>query len=69
MQTVFAYLDPGTGSLVLQTIVVGGSGFVVFGRYVLTMCTRYWQSGHKPARRRGQLQGSVATTDDLDASK
>ena len=33
MDTLFAYLDPGTGSLVLQALVAGFAGFVVAGKY------------------------------------
>ncbi len=36
MRTVFAYLDPGTGSMVLQIIVGGVAAVGVAGRY-------YWQ--------------------------
>jgi hypothetical protein len=36
MRTVFAYLDPGTGSMVLQIIVGGVAAIGVAGRY-------YWQ--------------------------
>lgn len=32
--TLLAYLDPGTGSLLLQAIVGGTAGVVVFFRYV-----------------------------------
>jgi hypothetical protein len=36
MRTIFAYLDPGTGSMVLQIIVGGVAAIGVAGRY-------YWQ--------------------------
>lgn len=32
--SLLAYLDPGTGSLLLQAIVGGSAGLVVFFRYV-----------------------------------
>jgi len=32
--TTFAYLDPGTGSMLLQAIVGGSAGFYVFARHV-----------------------------------
>ncbi|MBX3443348.1 MAG: hypothetical protein KF774_13160 [Planctomyces sp.] len=28
------YLDPGSGSLLLQALVGGGAGLVVFGKYI-----------------------------------
>jgi len=36
MNTFVAYLDPGTGSLLLQALVGGFSGIVVLGRYLWT---------------------------------
>ena len=32
--SLLAYLDPGTGSLLLQAIVGGSAGLVVFFRYL-----------------------------------
>jgi hypothetical protein len=34
IELVLAYFDPGSGSLVLQTLVGGTAGFVVFGKYL-----------------------------------
>ena len=31
---IFAYLDPGTGSMLLQAIVGGSAGLFVFARHV-----------------------------------
>lgn len=31
---VLAYFDPGSGSLVLQTLVGGTAGLLVFGKYL-----------------------------------
>lgn len=36
MTPIFAYLDPGSGSLILQAMVGGFSGLVVLGRYLWT---------------------------------
>lgn len=36
MNLVLAYLDPGSGSLILQALVGGLSGLVVLGRYLWT---------------------------------
>ena len=36
MTPIIAYLDPGSGSLILQALVGGFSGIVVLGRYVWT---------------------------------
>jgi hypothetical protein len=32
--SVLAYLDPGAGSLLLQALVGGGAGLLVFGKYM-----------------------------------
>ena len=40
MKIVLAYLDPGTGSLLLQASVGGFAGFWVFSRYVWHRATR-----------------------------
>lgn len=34
MDIVFAYFDPGSGSLLMQAIVGGTAGLLVFGKYV-----------------------------------
>jgi hypothetical protein len=32
--SILAYLDPGAGSLLLQALVGGGAGLMVFGKYL-----------------------------------
>ena len=34
MFTMLAYFDPGSGSLLLQAIVGGSAGFLVFAKYL-----------------------------------
>ncbi len=34
MSTLLAYFDPGSGSLLLQTILGGTAGLIVFVKYV-----------------------------------
>ncbi len=34
MSIVFAYFDPGAGSLLMQALVGGAAGLLVFGRYL-----------------------------------
>jgi hypothetical protein len=36
VSTVLAYFDPGAGSLLLQSLVGGAAGFLVFGHYLWT---------------------------------
>jgi hypothetical protein len=47
MRTVLAYLDPGTGSMVLQIIVGGVAAIGVAGRY-------YWQRMTRKASKQGK---------------
>ena len=50
---LLAYLDPGTGSLLLQLLVGGVSGFAVFGRYLWSHIT----SRHVPSIASQSLSG------------
>jgi hypothetical protein len=34
MTTILAYFDPGSGSLLIQAIVGGTAGLLVFGKYI-----------------------------------
>ncbi len=34
MSAMFAYFDPGSGSLLMQVLVGGTAGLIVFARYV-----------------------------------
>jgi hypothetical protein len=42
---MLAYFDPGAGSLLLQALVGGGAGFLVFARYA-------WNTWLSPIARR-----------------
>jgi len=59
MSALLAYFDPGSGSLLLQVLVGGSAGLIVFARYL-------WESAPS------FLRGSSATTnnncDDAAAS-
>jgi hypothetical protein len=33
MELLFAYFDPGSGSLLMQVLVGGAAGLIVFARY------------------------------------
>ncbi len=45
MPALFAYFDPGSGSMLLQAIVGGTAGLLVFARYL-------WQSAPLARKRR-----------------
>lgn len=34
MEMILGYFDPGTGSMLLQMLLGGGAGVVVFGKYL-----------------------------------
>lgn len=51
MSTMLAYMDPGSGSMLLQLIVGGSAGLAVFGRYVWqAMVGRLHQREAVPAK-------------------
>lgn len=46
---LLAYFDPGSGSLVLQAVVGGAAGLVVFARYLWTTAApRLFRSAKEP---------------------
>ncbi len=47
-QPVFAYLDPGAGSILLQALIGGGAGLYVFMKHFLKM---FRAGAFRPARR------------------
>jgi len=38
--SILSYFDPGNGSLLMQALVGGAAGLMVFGRYLWESCTR-----------------------------
>ncbi|HVW02925.1 MAG TPA: hypothetical protein VHB77_21375 [Planctomycetaceae bacterium] len=40
MEPLFAYFDPGAGSVLLQALVGGGAGLFVFAKYLLNSLRR-----------------------------
>ena len=54
MNPFFAYLDPGSGSLILQALVGGFSGLVVLGRYLWNQ----WMT-RKPVRLEMRSSGEM----------
>jgi hypothetical protein len=38
--SVLSYFDPGNGSLLMQALVGGAAGLMVFGRYLWESCSR-----------------------------
>ena len=57
--SLLAYFDPGSGSLVLQAIVGGSAGMLVFCRYLITnfghRLRRPRQSSPRVVERSGSL--------------
>ena len=53
MVTILAYFDPGPGSLLVQAIVGGTAGLLVFGRYL-------WNSAS------ARFHGSVHSTSQAE---
>lgn len=49
MTTFLAYMDPGTGSMLLQLLVGGTAGLAVFGRHLWQSLTERFQR-HQPTQ-------------------
>jgi hypothetical protein len=58
--STLAYLDPGTGSLLLQAIVGGTAGVLVFVRYI-------WRSFRHPVAKDNN-RSSISKPPDGDAT-
>ena len=53
MSAIFAYFDPGSGSLLLQVILGGAAGLLVFGKYLWNAAAARLRSpGEKRVRRK-----------------
>lgn len=63
-ETAFAYLDPGTGSMLLQLLLAGLAGAAV-------VCKFFWQQISRPFSRGGkeEAEGTVELEDSSDPNK
>jgi len=43
MSALLAYFDPGSGSLLLQVLVGGSAGLVVFAKYLWESAPSFWR--------------------------
>lgn len=57
MSSILAYFDPGPGSLLLQAIVGGSAGLIVFGKLL-------WESASQRIRNRN---GQTLSRDSISA--
>lgn len=59
---IFAYFDPGPGSLLVQALVGGAAGLIVFGKYV-------WNSAFGILRKsKSKNPGADVTCSSTDSS-
>jgi hypothetical protein len=61
VQPAWAYLDPGTGSLILQGLTAGVAGVVVVGKLYFARLKTFLPGGGR--------KGSSASIEDVDASR
>jgi hypothetical protein len=62
MSSILAYFDPGSGSLLVQAIVGGAGGLIVFGKYL-------WNSAFQGSQNRnGKILGRDRTSISSDSS-
>ena len=59
MSVLLAYFDPGSGSLLVQMLVGGSAGLIVFARYL-------WESG--PSFLRGRIAAGNRDREDVTPS-
>lgn len=52
MTTVLAYFDPGSGSLLLQVLLGGAAGLLVFVKYLWGTAASRWRGDHRFPRLR-----------------
>jgi hypothetical protein len=51
MSALLAYFDPGSGSLLLQVLVGGSAGLIVFARYLWESAPSFLRSRNAAANR------------------
>lgn len=62
--SLLAYFDPGSGSLVMQVIVGGAAGLIVFAKYLWdTLLSRRAGTGKQPFR--ADLAASSASSGEI----
>lgn len=64
----FAYLDPGTGSLIIQSLIGAVAGIAVFGRRLL-LAVKMKFTGKKADTNTSSKPAAAQTTGSDDATK
>jgi hypothetical protein len=59
MEFVFAYIDPGSGSLIIQALIAGLVAIPIFFRHQISRALRAIRGGDEKSA------GTLATTDDV----
>jgi hypothetical protein len=49
MELIFAYLDPGSGSLIIQAVIAGLVALPIFFRHQIARAVRVFRGGSQPA--------------------
>lgn len=61
MDTILAYFDPGSGSLLMQALVGGAAGLAVFGKYLWNSFTDRAQNLAQPTFRQDLKVASASS--------
>jgi hypothetical protein len=65
MSLILAYFDPGPGSLLMQAIVGGAGGLIVFGKYLWNSAFRGSQNGNRNTLGRDPTQISSESSGEI----
>jgi hypothetical protein len=65
MSTLLAYFDPGPGSLLVQSIVGGTAGLIVFGKYLWNSARGNLRSHNRKTRRSDEPQVSSDSSGEI----
>lgn len=61
MSTILAYFDPGSGSLLVQTIAAGTAGFLVFAKFVWDQFAAKFRSKFRAALPAGGPRSAMSS--------
>lgn len=65
MSAILAYFDPGSGSLLVQSLVGGAAGLVVFGQYLWNSATNSRRSHTRKTPGSDETQLSSDTSGEI----
>lgn len=69
-ESALAYLDPGTGSLILQSVIAGIAGAIVAGRFYWDQCKSYFAARFSRSTSQPGVDTAIANNcEDNDSER